>query len=381
MRIAVYTDYKYARRDGGVYAERAFALFLARLSEEIERMMLVGRLDPRPGQGRYRLPPGIELVALPYYESLGRPIAAAVALCRAPVRFWRALDEVDACWLLGPHPLCLVFALLAAVRRRQVVLGVRQDTPAYAASRHPGRRSFALVARALDAAYRLLARRCPTVVVGAALAENYAAARRLLEITVSLVPEDGIIGPDEAARRAYDEPLQILSVGRIDEEKNPLLLAEVLALLAAEPPGWRLVVCGEGPLTDALRRRLNELGVAEFAELRGYVEHGGALADAYRTSHVLLHTSWTEGLPQVIPEAMAAGVPVVATDVGGIRTAVGDAVILIEPGRADLAAAALRRVASEPELRRRLLSAGNDYVRAHTLEAEVERVAEFLEAG
>ena len=80
--------------------------------------------------------------------------------------------------------------------------------------------------------------------------------------------------------------------------------------------------------------RLRELGVAEHAELLGYVPIDGGLLELYRSSHAFLHVSWTEGLPQTLFEAFAAGLPVVATAVGGVPAAVGDAALLVEPGDA-----------------------------------------------
>ena len=86
--------------------------------------------------------------ALPYYESLANPLSVPRAAGRFGARFWRALGDVDAVWLLGPHPLAIAFALLAALRGRRVILGVRQDLPAYVRNRHPGRRMMIAAALA-----------------------------------------------------------------------------------------------------------------------------------------------------------------------------------------------------------------------------------------
>jgi glycosyltransferase involved in cell wall biosynthesis len=80
----------------------------------------------------------------------------------------------------------------------------------------------------------------------------------------------------------------------------------------------------------------------------------------------------------VLLEAFAAGIPVVATAVGGVPDAAGDAALLIPPGDAEAAAAALTRLADEPELRRELVERGIERVRGRTLEAESGRVARFL---
>src|SRR5947208_681862 len=140
VKLLVYTDYVYTREGETVYAERAFALFLAELRRHIERLVIIGRLDPSSGVSHYRLPADVEFVPLPHYSSLVNARESAPAMLRSLARFWRALRDVDTVWLLGPYALSVLFAGLAAVRGRSVALGVRQDQPAYVRSRHPGRR-------------------------------------------------------------------------------------------------------------------------------------------------------------------------------------------------------------------------------------------------
>ncbi|HWM56170.1 MAG TPA: glycosyltransferase family 4 protein [Solirubrobacterales bacterium] len=337
-----------------------------------------GRLHPgeeRDEIAHYPVPEGIEIAPLPWYGSLANPLAVGRALLGSVRTFWRVLNDVDAVLLFGPHPSCFVFATLAALRGRRVVLGVRQDLPAYTRNRHPNRRSIQFMADTLEAGYRLLARLCATVVVGPDLARNYRRARRLLPINVSLIRESDIAaGP---SRSDYDGELQALSVGRLEAEKNPLLLADALAALGPESQ-WRLTVCGEGALAAELGQRLEQLDVADRARLAGYVPIDSGLLDLYRESHALLHVSWTEGLPQILFEAFAAGLPVVATAVGGVADAAGDAALLIPPGDADAAARALERVAGDAELREQLVRAGLERARAVTLEAECERLVRFI---
>lgn len=378
MRLAVYTDYAYHRVDGEIYAERAFAIFLAGLREHFSELLLIGRLGAGGEQARYPVGPGVELLALPFYPSLARMHEATSALVRSLALFWRSLPGVDCVWLLGPHPLAIAFACLAVLRGKRVVLGVRQDMPAYVRSRHPRRPVLWLVAAFLESVFRLLGALVPVVAVGPELARHYRRSRALMEVTVTLVSESEVVSPDDAAARSYDGELRLLSVGRLEEEKNPLLLADVLALLNRDRPRWRLVVCGEGELRGDLESRLAELGQADRAELLGYVSFGDELTRLYRSAHVLLHTSWTEGLPAVLFEAFAAGLPVVAADVGGIAEAVGDAAILVPPGDAAAAAQGARAVVERPSQRARLRSSGHRQARARTIESETRRLAAFL---
>ncbi len=379
-RFVVYTDYTY-RRGGGeeVYADRAFALFLGQLARSTDRLVVVGKIDPAPGPLRYLLPAQIRFCETPYYPSMTRFGTALTSMSRSIAVFWRVLDDVDGAWLLGPHPLALVYAAMALVRRKSVTLGVRQDFPRYVRARHPGRRWLHRVGDLLDGIWRLLARVVPTIVVGPALAQIYRHGRSL-EIAVSLVHEHDLAPPEVARDRRYEEgDLRILSVGRLEEEKNPLLLADIAAELLRHSSRWRLQICGEGPLEDQLRKRIGELGISEHVELLGYLEHDSGLADLYRSSHALLHVSWTEGLPQVLLEACAARLPIVATGVGGVPAAFAETAILIEPGAAAPAASALQRVCGDAGLRTAMIERGVEVVAQRTLEAEARRVLAFLE--
>ena len=379
MRVGVYTDYSYSHDGEAYYSERAFFTFITRLAGMVDKLVLFGRLNPGGGRSHYRVPDEIDFVPLPFYESQADARAAVQAMARSLRAFWRNLDEVDVVWLLGPHPLAIVFAALAAMRRKRVVLGVRQDMPVYTRSRHPGKRWMMGAAYILEYAFRLMSRVFPVVVVGPQLAANYRGARRLLTLSVSLVAEDQIVDPRDAAQRVWNGgELRVLTVSRLETEKNPLLLADVLAQLRQHDTRFRLLVCGEGPMEADLRRRLEELGVADHADLLGYVPITDGLLDVYRSSHAFLHVSWTEGLPQTLFEAFAAGLPVVATAVGGVPDAVGQFALLVEPGDPVAPAEQLRRLADDPGLRGHLIESGVERVRSHTLEAESRRVVEFL---
>jgi glycosyltransferase involved in cell wall biosynthesis len=294
---------------------------------------------------------------------------------------WRALRDVDAIWVCGPGPVAVLVALIAVARRRRVVLGVRQNTMAYARSRFPGRRGPLLAFRLMEGVWRALARVAPVATVGPELHALYGHARRRHELAVSFVADRDVAGPEVEAARTYGGTVTLLSVGRLETEKNPLLLADVLSALVREGGDWRLDVVGEGPLEAPLRERLAARGVADRCRLLGYVPLDGGLFDRYRSSDLFLHVSWTEGLPQVLLEAFAARLPVVATDVGGVGAVAGGAALLVAPGDAAAAAAAVRRLVADAELRHALVQEGVRRVRERTAEAERRRLVAFIRPG
>ena len=383
-RLGVYADLVYRREGDVLSTDRAFVHFVAALAPHLDELVLFGRLDPEPGRSPYAIAgERVRLVPLPHYPSLTDVVGVGRAIRGSRAVFARELERLDAVWLFGPHPLAEVFARAADRARTPVFLGVRQDLPQYIANRLPNRRWFWAVglAHALDTSFRRRARRAPAVVVGEALAERYAGGpARVLATGFSLIRDAQLARLDAALERRWDGELRVLSVGRLDPEKNPLLLPEILSRLRGGD--WRLLVAGEGPLADTLNERARELGVDHSIELRGYVPNGPLLWELYGSSHAFLHVSLTEGLPQVLFEAQAAGLPIVATDVGGVAAALdgGRTGLLIPPNDAEAAAAALERLRGDETLRAELIKAGLDNARRETLDAQVERVVAFFEA-
>jgi glycosyltransferase involved in cell wall biosynthesis len=375
VRLAAYEDAIYQRdADGTLTVHRAFPLFMFGLAAEVESLVVLGRLDPAPGRSHYVVADPGAFAPLPFYENASRVGAVLAALGKTVRQFWGVLDRSDVVWVNGPSPMAIVLAVMALVRRRHVVLGVRQDTLAYARRRFSGRLAPQLAFRVMEALWRTLARGTPVTAVGPDLAARYARARSVHELSVSFVRDADLDAPRTAAGTA---PLTVLSVGRLETEKNPLLLADILAELG---DGYRLQIVGEGPLEACLQTRLAELGAADRAELLGYVPLDAGLLDRYRAADLFLHVSWTEGLPQVLLEAFAARTPVVATDVGGVGAVAGGAALLVPPGDARAAADAIRSLTADPDLRGRLVAAGIERARARTGDAERRRLAAFIAA-
>ena len=113
LRVAVYADNWYRPTADGVYADRSLVLFIAGVAAAAEHTILLGQLDPELPRAHYRVPDHVEFVGLPPYSSM-LSLRAPVAMLGSLRTFWRVLSQVDVVWLLGPHPLCLAFAALAA---------------------------------------------------------------------------------------------------------------------------------------------------------------------------------------------------------------------------------------------------------------------------
>lgn len=380
MRVAVYTDAVFHQLDDGYGTDETFVVFAADLRDHVDEVILLGRgadTSGKPTGALHRLRPDVEVITFPHYGSLTHPLKVGRALSSSLTQFARVLGRVDGVWLLGPHPFAMVFAVMTIVRRRTLVLGVRQDFPTHQRTRHPDRPLVHAAADVMELLWRALAWRRPVAAVGTDLAAKYRRGRPTRDVMVSLSEADDIVDEATALSRTYDDEIELLWVGRLDPEKNPLLLVDLLRLLDATAVRWRLVVCGDGVLRPELDRRLAEAGLRDRVHLAGFLTLD-ELRVHYRQADILLHTSWTEGVPQVLFEAFAAGLPTVATDVGGVRASTVGAALLVEAGDAEAMAQAIQRMTTDPSLRCALVRRGLELAAEHTGHRQRRRLVELF---
>jgi glycosyltransferase involved in cell wall biosynthesis len=186
----------------------------------------------------------------------------------------------------------------------------------------------------------------------------------------------------EALRRRLglggDERI-ILSVGRLSREKGHADLVEALGELRRLDPGldFKLVVVGEGPERARVESAAAAAGVADRVVFAG---HASDVRPFYGLADALALPSHSEGSPLVLLEAMAAGVPVVATRVGGVPEMVsdGESALLVGPRDARALAAALGRVLGDEALARALAANASARAAGHfSPEAQVRSLVEI----
>jgi glycosyltransferase involved in cell wall biosynthesis len=154
---------------------------------------------------------------------------------------------------------------------------------------------------------------------------------------------------------------RVVSIGRFAFPKDFATLVEALAATRAD---YQAAFAGEGPLLQEVAATILERGLAERIDLLG---NRGDVPDLLASADVFVLSSRSEGFPVSILEAMAAGLPVVATNVGGVAESVvdGETGLLVPPGDPGALAAALDRVLTDSALRLRLGTAGREQARRH----------------
>jgi glycosyltransferase involved in cell wall biosynthesis len=160
--------------------------------------------------------------------------------------------------------------------------------------------------------------------------------------------------------------VQLTFLGSLEESKGVLELIEACRRLSQDGFDFRLVVGGRGRAEPAARALVTKHSLAERVTFVGWVE-GLQLETLWRTSHVFVLPSWTEGFPNALIEAMACGMAVVTTPVGSIPDYLEDGVhgVFVRPKDPAALAEALRLLLTEPQLRQQF------GLRAHELARDV----------
>ncbi len=185
--------------------------------------------------------------------------------------------------------------------------------------------------------------------LGAQLAAAGIAAERI-HVIPNAAPATAAGALDRAAaRHAFGLPLGAFVlgwVGRLSPEKGPDLLIEALARTA---PGIEAVVIGDGAAGGSLARMAESRGIGPRIHWRGLVPEAARLFAAF---DCFVLSSRTEGTPMVLFEAMATGVPIVATAVGGVPDVVSEREAILVPPEPSALAEAIARIAAEPDAAR-----------------------------
>lgn len=168
---------------------------------------------------------------------------------------------------------------------------------------------------------------------------------------------------DRTGRSDQGRPVEILSVGRLVPVKAQHLLIEAIARLKADGVNVHLTLVGDGPSRGALQRSVSERQLNDVITFTGNVGQDH-IRNLYEAADIFALPSFAEGVPVVLMEAMATGLPVVTTRIAGIPELVehGESGLVVSPGNLDALLEALRTLLNDDELRHLYGKAGRKAV-------------------
>jgi len=308
--------------------------------------------------------PAVAEVEVPFYAGMQIGIPSIPELVET-----LAEGRYDLVHLSSPGPAGVGAALAARIGGQPLIGSYHTELAAYAGLRSEDPALEAGMRMALSLFYR----QCQVVLSPSPAADESLVALGLDRDRIGRWARGvdlSLYDPAKGESSAYPGQIKVLYAGRLTKEKGVDLLADGFLRARERDPRLHLLLAGGGPEEESLRERLD--GGATFL---GWLDRE-ELAHAYASADLFLFCSRTDTYGQVITEAQASGLPVVAVGEGGPRSLIRDrhSGWLVEPD-ADEVASAVAQLAASPFLRERLSRAALADVRGRTWEAAFEQLA------
>jgi glycosyltransferase involved in cell wall biosynthesis len=387
--LMIFDDQVYYFNGLAYSCDDSHVLFMIGMKRYFQRLVLCSRLAPSAKSASYTVPQDIEICPLPYYKNLAELcVKAAIYL----PKIWRVLqtnfEKWDMLWLFWPHPISLLILMLIRLRHRQKIpiLIIRNNLHEAVRFRYHGLQKVAAVGivNLLDWQLKLWRHHFVIFAVGD---EMYQKFRRsyphVYQMVHPLISKNDILDFHSLNSRLHKPPSRLLFVGRLDPEKGLPFLIRCVAMLKEQSKKIHLDIVGSGSEENTLQALVQSLDVNEEVSFHGYIAFSEALFSYYRAADIFVLPSLPgEGVPKVLMEAMAFGVPIIATQVGGIAGLIRhkENGLLVKPGSARVLAEAITELMNNPNLVDDLRQRATADSAAYTMEAQQEKMLEALAA-
>jgi glycosyltransferase involved in cell wall biosynthesis len=206
-------------------------------------------------------------------------------------------------------------------------------------------------------------------------------AKRVIVIPNGVTPIDTLLVDRTTSRKALGlavNELFLLSVGRLTRQKGHDILVQAMPKVVSRFPNIKLGICGDGPLRPQLESLIQELDLSKHVQLLGMWSD---ISPALVSANIFILPSRSEGLSRALMEAMAQGMPVVATNVGGNKSLVTDDVygLLVPPEDFDKLGESILQLLEHPEMMTRLGSAARKHVlESHSTDFMCQKYYDYM---
>ncbi len=387
--LFIFDDQIYYEQENSYGSDEAHILFMIGLSEHFREATFCARVSRHSRQASYSIPKNVTICRIPFYDDvkdlLVRRFYLWPSIFVILLRKIRTSDVLIASW---PNPVSFLLLFLNKVLpgKRIFSLLVRQNMTKLVKLRYSGISKLAatLFTRFLDWQVRLWGKDCLFLTLSKEtqieLLQSFSHVHRATLPVLSYKVLKGAL-----ARNRFESDkrrkTRLLYVGRLAPEKGISILIKAVAFLKSRQ-GRDIEVClvGDGEERPALVQLVKKLGLTDVVAFHGYVSFGEQLFAHYSNADIFVLPSLSEGTPNVLIEAMAFGLPIVASRVGGCEELIKDHVtgILTEPGSVQSLQSALQELLDDPGLCARLGLAAQSSAREFMMENQQELILKHI---
>lgn len=392
MNLAIFTVSKIHEEKDMIYFSDPFLFFAMNLADHFDSSLFFcpgfpDRFNDLSGSDYYRLKKlsgPIEIIeGYPSKGMTGFFLKLPLILIRDIKKYINVTKEADVVFLRLPSPACLIAFPMAKFYRKSIVSYYASDikTVVFSGSKYKGTMKW--IARfAADFIFRLfklLVKNSDTAIFLSKELMNKHRHKNKYYAFASILKKEEIIFKNTGIF-AQKEKMGLVYAGRLTHEKGLKYLLKAMPLLLQNKHQVCLTLCGDGPQRSELEQMVVDLGVEEYVEFKGHVSSRRTLGDIFSNHDVFVLPSISEGTPKVLIEAMAKGLIIVASNIGGIPNVVTNYWngILVKEKSGEEIARAVKSVVNNKSLCEKLIANGYEFAREHTMECQARKIAEII---
>jgi glycosyltransferase involved in cell wall biosynthesis len=323
--LGLYTESIYSKQGNNFYSSDIFILFFRKIFPE-RNISIIGRLNECKTFGGYKLDLNTTFCGLSNYKNIPTLLSYfPVYLLFNLNRFRKFVNSVDHLFIATPSPVSIFLIFFFLFKKKEVTIFVRQDIRELTKTRY---NNFFLyqVANILELIIEIIVKKNPSIkvfVFGKSIETRYRKySKNVHSIADTRYSFKDVLDKREIKKIDWNKEVKFLFVGRLEKGKGIENIMETFTKF--KKTNFSLTIIGDGTLRKSLENKSLLLGINNKIEFVGYIPFGKKLYESIKNHNILILPSFSEGLPQVILEAMSCGVLTIGTNVGGIPDIIDD---------------------------------------------------------
>lgn len=339
MKLGIYLETDYYIREAELFCSDVYTLILNKLNYDY--LFLIGRFvkDEKQVSQMYRIRKYYKYYKLSSYKDLVSLITCYRKYRRCNKYIFNSfIDDIDCLLVMAPSPISIDLIQIAQKKQKKIVVLIRQDTRVVIPQRFHGVKKYLakVMANYLEYLIEKMVKKYDlrVLALGPIIAERY---KKLTSNCAVFISSRyclcDIVSALEIEK--VEKDVKLLFVGRIEINKG--LKELFIALEQQRSFNYHLTIVGNGSFINEAVSLSKQLQIDKNITFLGYKAYGKELLDIYRANEILVLPSYSEGVPQVILEAMASGCLVMSSSVGSVPYIISDRIngILFQPHSVD----------------------------------------------